>query len=44
MGMEKVKLGEFVGKDVVGKYKNLIDDLFVLRLYYSFGKRMMISY
>ena len=44
MGMEKVKLGGFVGKDVVGKYKNLIDDLVDLRLYCSFGKRIMMSY
>ena len=34
----------FVVKDVVGKYKNLIDDLVDLKLYCSFGKRMMMSY
>ena len=44
MGMGKINWGGFVVKDVVGKYKNLIDDLVDLKLYCSFGKRMMMSY
>ena len=44
MGMEKVKLGGLIVKDVVRKYKNLIDDLVDLRLYCSFGKKMLRSY
>ena len=39
-----MKFGGFVVKDVVGKYKNLVDDLVDLRLYCSFGERMMMSY
>ena len=44
MGMENVMLGGFVVKDAIGKCKNLIDDLVELRLYCSFGKKMMRSY
>ena len=39
-----MKFGGFVVEDVVGKYKNWIDDLVGLRWCCSFGKKMMMNY
>ena len=44
MVSERVKFGGFVVEGVVGNYKNLIDDLVVLRWCCNFGKKMMMSY
>ena len=44
MEMGNVKLGGFVVKDVIGKSKKWIDGLVDRRLYYSFGRKMTMSY
>ena len=44
MDMEKINLGGFVGNDLIGESKKWMDELADLRLCYSFGKKMMMSY
>ena len=44
MDMEKLRLGGFVVKNMIGKGKKWIDDLVELRLSCNFGKKMMMSY